>query len=116
MESQDTLFCPSLVARAPGKLIGTWFSRRDQTLETHVAVIELGANGTAPRFVAGQPFVPDTWGNPRGSKPGDPPMRLPLGEYLAPVVLKSGGFGVLNTIQNETDKRFGFVWRRFELR
>jgi hypothetical protein len=52
-------------------------------------------------------FLPD----PKGPKPPDA-----AGEYMAVTFLRSGGLGVVTTIQHEDAARFGFTWWRFARR
>src|ERR1051326_1280005 len=37
-----------------------------------------------------------------------------VGEYLAAVVLRDGGMGVVSPIQNKAAHRFSFTWWRFD--
>jgi len=112
-EREDISYYPYLVARGPGELILTWFSGRSDTLQAHLAKVNVAQDSTAPRMMEAPFFTPDTWSRPFGSPPETPLNRATLGEYLAPTFLKTGGFAVVSAIQNERDQRFGFTWRRF---
>ena len=106
-------YFPYLTARGKGDLAATWFSGRGANITTHAARIEVRDSG-APRIFEATPFAPDTWGF--GEKPGEARSRDTAGEYFPIVFLKNGRLGIVSTIQDDQNKRFGFAWRTAELR
>ena len=111
-ESRDVLYFPYLVARDRGDLAATWFPGRGETLQAHVARLEVGDADTPPRMIESPPFQIDSWVSP----PEEPPVRDTGGEYLAITFLRDGGLAMVSPIQNEGAQRFGFSWWRIEVR
>jgi hypothetical protein len=110
--SDDVLYFPYLIARGRGQLAATWFSGRGETLQAHVAQLDVGDSGASPRMIESRPLQIDSWA--AGARPEDPPARDPAGEYLALTFLRNGGIGVVSPIQNKSGKRFGFSWRKID--
>lgn len=110
----DIRYFPYLVARGRGQLAATWFSGRAETLQAHVARIEVGPGNEPPRFIESQPFRPDSW-RP-GESSGDSPIRDPDGEYLAATFLGDGGLAIVSPIENKRTNRFGFSYWRIDAR
>ena len=87
-----------------------WFSGRGETLQAHVARIDVGRGHAAPRLVESQPLRPDSWGG--GRSVNDPAYRDTAGEYLGLTFLSTGGLALVSPIQNRRGQRFGFsVWK-----
>lgn len=107
---------PYLIARGRGELAATWSSGADVTLQAHVARIDVRDGKVPPRVIESQPFQTDTWSRPREQHPGDPAHRVTGGEYIAVTYLRAGGLGVVTTIQNPAENRFGFTWWKFVTR
>lgn len=110
----DVRYFPYLAARGPGELAATWFSGRGETLQAHVARIDISRGDDSPRLTESQPFQPDTW--EQGRSADDPPFRDTAGEYLPVAFLRDGGLAVASPIQNGGAKRFGFSFWRVEAR
>ena len=111
VERDEVSYFPYLTARGHGELAATWFSGQDNTLQAHVARIDVGDGKAQPRVIESQPFQTDAWA--RGKSPGDPMHRDTAGEYIPVLFLRSGGLGVVTTIQNGPEKRLGFKWWKF---
>jgi hypothetical protein len=108
VESADVIYYPYLIARGTGELAATWFSGRAETLQAHLARLEVSDVDATPRIIESQPFRTDSWG--AGARPEDPPVRDSAGEYLAVAFLKDGGLGMVGPVQNRRANRFGFSW------
>jgi hypothetical protein len=76
-----------------------------------VATIHVDKGKAPPRIVEAQPFQTDIWS--RQEHPEDPVHRDTAGEYIPVTFLRAGGLGVVTTIQNGPEKRFGFKWWKF---
>ena len=111
VERDEVSYFPYLIARGHGELAATWSSGQDNTLQEHVARIDVGDGKALPRIVESQPFQIDAWA--RQKNPGDPMHRDTAGEYIPVIFLRAGGLGVVTTIQNGPEKRLGFKWWKF---
>ena len=60
------------------------------------------------------PFAPDTW--LFREKPGAARTRDTAGEYFPIAFLQKGRIGIVSTIQDDQNKKFGFSWRAAELK
>lgn len=109
-ESSDVMYYPYLIARGTGELAATWFSGHAETLQAHLAQIEVRDVDASPRMIESPPLRTDSWG--AGARPEDPLVRDSAGEYLAVAFLKDGGLGMVGPIQNRGANRFGFSWWR----
>jgi hypothetical protein len=110
-ESPDVAYFPYLVARGRGELAATWFSGWAGTWQAHAARLDVGEGVAAPRMVESAPIKPDSWRQNR-VWPKDPQTPDPAGEYLPILFLRKGGLVVVSTIQDPTEKRFGFsLWK-----
>jgi len=106
----EVRYFPYLVARGKGELAVAWFSGRGETLEAHVARIDVARGNTAPRLIESTPLRPDSWGGGRAAN--DPPYRDTAGEYLGLTFLRDGGLALVSPIQNRPAQRFGFsFWK-----
>jgi hypothetical protein len=110
---EDSYF-PYLIARGPGELAATWFSGRAETLQAHVAGINILNGAVPPKISESKPFRVDWWQN--GASPEVPLVRGTGGEYVALTFLRSGGLAVVSPIANSREQRFGFSWWRLEAR
>ncbi len=110
----EVSYYPYLIARGRGELVASWFSGRDETLKARVARIDASEAGGAPKVTLSAPFQIDCW--LPAARSADPQLRYSGGEYLASTFLKEGGFAVISFIQNPREQRYGFSWRRFEVR
>jgi hypothetical protein len=109
-ESPEVAYFPYIVARGNGELAATWFSGWMASWKAHVARIEVGEEGAAPRFVEA-PFKPDSW-RQNQKWPEDPQTPDTAGEYLATAFLRRGGLVVVSPVKNGHEKRFGFsLWK-----
>jgi hypothetical protein len=113
LEGGALRYFPYLAARGKGELAATWFSGRGVNITAHAARIDVGDVGP-PRLIEAEPFAPDTWRF--GEKPGAVRGRDTAGEYFPIAFLRNGRFGIVSTIQDDQNKRFGFAWRVAELR
>jgi BNR/Asp-box repeat len=102
VEWDEPSYFPYLIARAHGELAATWYSGQDNTLQAHVARIDVGDGKAPPRVIESQPFQTDAW--VRQKNPGDPMHRDTAGEYIPVTFLRAGGLGVVTTIQNGPEK------------
>jgi hypothetical protein len=115
-ECPEVAYYPYLVARGRGELAATWFSGWAGTWQAHTARIDVGEGEAPPRMVESAPFKPDSWRQNR-LWPKDPQTPDPAGEYFPILFLRKGGLVVVSTIQNPTEKRFGFsLWKVEERR
>jgi hypothetical protein len=112
--NQDVPHFPYLIARGSGELAATWFSGHADTLQAHIARIDIGDASSPPRMIESAPVVLDVW--ERGDRPSDPLTRDSAGEYLALAFLRNGSLAMVSPIQNPTVKRFGFTYWTIEQR
>ena len=108
-------YYPYLIARGRGELAATWTSGENETLRAHIATIHVGPGSAPPQVIESQPFQTDTytWSRSGETLPTDAVHRVPAGEYIPIVFLRSGGLGVVTTIQNQPMNRVGFKWWKF---
>jgi hypothetical protein len=111
-DRNELSYFPYLVARGPGELAATWHSGTNETLRTHVAEIKMSDSGVPPQVIEAVPFQNEIWTWVFPDHP-EPIHRGTGGEYVPIIFLREGGLGVVTTIQNQQDKRYGFVWRKF---
>jgi hypothetical protein len=107
----EVSYFPYLIARGHGELAATRSSGEGDSLLAHVATIHVGVGKAPPQVIESQPFQTDIWSFPKN--PGDPVHRDTAGEYIPVVFLRAGGIGVVTTIQNLPEQRWGFKWWRF---
>jgi len=103
-------FFPYLVARGRGKLAATWFTSTSPThedLQWYAARIDVGRGDPAPVVIGSAPQSLEGLAGPNA-------LSDLGGEYLAAVILRDGGMGVVSPIQNRPAHRFGFTWWRFD--
>ncbi len=107
-EEAGIAYFPFLVAREPGELAATWFTGRGDDMAVNVALIQVPeATESELRIRRSPPFQQDCW-----REGVEPRVRDPGGEYVPVVFLSSGGLGVVTTIQDSRDDRFGFTrWK-----
>jgi hypothetical protein len=111
VERDEVSYYPYLIARGRGELAATWSSGQGDALQAHVATIHVGDGKAPPQVIESQPFQTDIWSFQK--HPGDPLHRDTAGEYIPVTFLRAGGLGVVTTIQNDREKRFGFTWWKF---
>jgi hypothetical protein len=116
VDRDEVLYYPYLIARGRGELAATWASGDGDTLKAHVARIDVSDGKAPPQVIESQPFQTDTWSRAWEQHPGEPAHRVTAGEYIPITFLRSGGLGVVTTIQNPPEKRFGFTWWKFVAR
>lgn len=114
--SDDTAFFPYLAVRGRGELAATWFSGWGETLQAHVAKINIREGQVPPQVIESSPFRIDCWDWQSDDHPEQAASRATGGEYLAVTFLRDGGLGVVTPIQNQREKRFGFTWWKFVAR
>jgi hypothetical protein len=110
----DVRYFPFLVARERGELAVAWFSGHGETLEAHVARIDVARGNAAPRLIESPPMRPDSWGGGRAAD--DPQYRDTAGEYLGLTFLSDGGLALVSPIQNRRAQRFGFSFWKIDER
>lgn len=110
VDRDEVSYFPYLIARGHGELAATWSSGRGDSMLAHVATIHVGDGKALPQVIESQPFQTDIWSR---QNPGDPLHRDTAGEYIPVIFLRSGGLGVVTTIQNRREKRAGFKWWKF---
>jgi hypothetical protein len=113
LERDEVSYYPYLIARGRGELAATWSSGKGDTLQAHVARINVSDDKAPPQMIESQPFQTDTWSRVSEEHPGDPVRRVTAGEYIPVLFLREGGLGVVTTIQNGPEKRLGFKWWKF---
>jgi hypothetical protein len=111
---EEVSYYPYLIAKGRGELVASWFSGRGDSLKANVARIDASDAIAPPKVTLSSPFQLDCW--QAGARPEDPQVRYTGGEYLATTFLKEGGLAVVSCILNPRERRFGFSWRRFEVR
>ena len=114
VESSDVAHYPYLIAHGKGELAATWFTGSSETLQWHVARIDIGDHDRHPRIRESAPLRSDSWDGP--ARPGDPRIRDSAGEYIGVAFLRDGGLVVVSPIQDSLTRRFGFSWWRFDMR
>ncbi len=102
----DVRYYPYLIARGRGELAGTWFSGKDESLQAHVGLFEVG-EGEKPGLIESRPVRVNAWWEG---------VRNSGGEYLAVTFLRAGGLAMVSPIQNQPAKQLGFSWWRIEVR
>ncbi|HEY6386593.1 MAG TPA: sialidase family protein [Candidatus Acidoferrum sp.] len=116
VDQNELSYFPYLVARGRGELAATWFSGTNETLRTHVAEIKVNDAGEPPEVIEAEPFQNEMWSWVSPDRPAASTHRDTGGEYVPITFLREGGLGVVTTIQNQRDKRFGFLWWKFDER
>lgn len=109
VQRDEVSYYPYLIARGRGELAATWSSGRGDTLQAHVAKIDVRARKALPKVIESQPFQIDVWSRASEEHPADPVHRVTAGEYIPVTFLRAGGLGVVSTIQNRPEKRLGFT-------
>ena len=110
IDRNELSYFPYLIARGPGEVAATWFSGTNETLRTHGAEIKVNDAGEPPQVIEAQPFQPEIWSWVFPDRSAAPIHRGTGGEYVPITFLREGGLGVVTTIQNQQDKRLGFLW------
>lgn len=113
IDRNELSYFPYLIARGKGELAATWHSGTDETLRTHVAEIKMNDAGAPPQVIEAEPLQLEIWSRVSHDRPAELAHRSTAGEYVPITFLREGGLGVVTTIQNRQDKRFGFLWWRF---
>ncbi len=113
VERDEVSYYPYLIARGRGELAATWSSGQSETLQVHVARINVSEGKASPQVIESQPFQIDAWSRVSEEHPADPVHRVTAGEYIPVTFLRAGGLGVVTTIQNRPEKRLGFTWWKF---
>ncbi len=103
-------YYPYLTAKDRGELAATWFSGTGESLQWHVARIEVDSRQSRPRVAQLSKLRTDSWA--RTSKSGAP-LRETAGEYLSVLFLRNGDIAVVSPIQHLQRKRLGFSFWRF---
>jgi hypothetical protein len=111
---EEISYYPYLIAKGRGELVASWFSGRGDNVRDHVARIDASDAVAPPRVALASPFQLDCW--QPGTRPEDPQVRYAGGEYLATTFLREGGLAVVSSILNPREHRFGFSWRKYEVR
>jgi len=112
VDRDEFSYFPYLIARGGGELAATWSSGKDDTLQAHVAKIDVRGSKAPPQVIEAKPFQIDVWSKVLEEHPA-PAHRITGGEYIPVVFLRSGGLGVVTTIANRPEKRLGFTWWKF---
>lgn len=116
VERDEISYFPYLIARGRGELAATWSSGKRDTLQAHLAKIDVSAGKAQPQVIEAQPFQTETWSLASKSHPDDPVHRTTAGEYIPVTFLSDSALGVVTTIQNDREKRRGFTWWKFVIR
>ncbi len=113
LQMNEVSYYPYLTAgRRAGKLAGTWFSGREDTLQAHLAVFQLGDGGSAPRVIQSPPFRPDSWVQVKRDDPNSDLVRTAAGEYIPVIFLRDGDLGVVSPLNDFDTRMSGFSWWR----
>jgi len=102
--SDGVSFFPLLTANDTGQLLATWFVMQDGSLTGHVAHVDVA--GDDPKMVVAEPLQLQAW---TGESPDT------AGEYITAEFTPSGDIGVVTTIQDGANDRYGFTYWRFRL-
>jgi hypothetical protein len=113
IDRNELSYYPYLIARGHGELAATWHSGKGETLRTHVAEMKVNNASSPPEVIEADPFQTEIWSWIFPDLRAEPVHRTTGGEYVAITFLREGGLGVVTTIQNQHDKRVGFVWWEF---
>jgi hypothetical protein len=111
VDRDEVSYFPYLTARGRGELAASWSSGKGDSLQAHVAAIQVGDGKASPQVTESQPFQTEIWS--WQEHPGDPLVRRTGGEYIPVTFLREGSLGVVTTIQNRQEKRLGFTWWKF---
>jgi hypothetical protein len=111
VDRDEVSYFPYLTARGRGELAASWSSGKGDSLQAHVAAIQVGDGKASPQVTESQPFQTEIWS--WQEHPGDPLVRRTGGEYIPVTFLREGSLGVITTIQNRQEKRLGFTWWKF---
>jgi len=116
VERDELSYFPYLIARGRGELAATWSSGKDDTLQAHVAKINVSTGKALPQIIESQPFQIDVWSRVSREDAASPMHRVTGGEYIPVAFLRAGTLGVVTTITNRPEKRLGFTWWTFVTR
>jgi hypothetical protein len=106
VDRDEFSYFPYLIAGGRGELAATWSSGKDDTLQAHVAKIDVRGSKALPQVIEAKPFQIDVWSRVLEEHP-TPVHRTTGGEYIPVVFLRSGSLGVVTTIANRPEKRLG---------
>ncbi len=112
VQSSARCYYPYVVAHGDGELAASWHCGEGDALRWQAAQITMGHGGAPPRVMVSSPLELDAF-EPDGLR-HDGVRRATAGEYLPPVFLRDGSFGVVTPMQGTV--RNGFTWWRFESR
>lgn len=97
-------YFPYLVGGDDGQVLATWHAGpKAGPTALNVALVDF-ADGT-PRMRRLTSFLPDAWRT-------KPRVQTAAGEYFPAAFLSDGDIGVVATIEDHDEQRFGFQWRR----
>jgi len=111
--SQDAgmAFFPIMVAGESGEIAATWFVITGDSLTCRLVLIRPGAgNDSELEVFQADPFTSLAW-----EETTDNHAPTPAGEYFPVVFLPNNELGVVTTIQDIHNARWGFSWWRFRL-
>lgn len=101
-------FFPYLVGGDDGTVLATWHSgKKKGPTSLNVALLDFG--GSAPRMHRLMSFLPDSWSKTQR-------VQTAAGEYFPAIFLSDGDIGVVSTVEDYQEERFGFEWRRLKLK
>jgi hypothetical protein len=103
-------YYPYLTAKGRGELAATWFSGTGESLQWHLARIEIGKFPARPRVAERSELRTDSWARTTDS---GATLRETAGEYLSVLFLSNGDIAVVSPIQHLQIKRLGFSFWRF---
>lgn len=80
VDRDEVSYFPYLIARGRGELVATWSSGKDETLQAHLAAINLEERNAPPQIIESPAFQTDTWSRVSKDQPEGPVHRAPACE------------------------------------
>jgi hypothetical protein len=103
------LYFPYLVARGNGVLAVTWYSGLRESIRANVAHVSMMPSGEAPRVRKVNAFAIPSFARSDSTSR----RRDTAGEYMPLLFLRDGRVGMVTTIQDRANDRYGFTYRVF---
>jgi hypothetical protein len=112
VDRDEFSYFPYLIAGGRGELAATWSSGKDDTLQAHVAKIDVRGSKALPQVIEAKPFQIDVWSRVLEEHP-TPVHRTTGGEYIPVVFLRSGSWELSLRLRIGPRSDSGFTWWKF---